>query len=290
MNETFSNIDNQEIQSIVNKMEQLDKEFDNKSSRLSRKLVDIEEKIENLKQNEQINQKYSSIIKNLESMLEDLRKDWNIDEGYNSNNNEKKEYINIPKWHVVVYKWIINWGSFIISQPENVSDYSKFRLFISKNWEQKEINISNVMRLRDWWTTYIKTDIWKFYFPTPFKKNTPSTFTDNNWNVTNIETWEQVDNLSNLKNISPNDLFEKDEKTFHMIYENYLNESIITDEILDIFKNKVRDYAESYWYRLKRWFKMKPEDWGFIIERKYIEEFPWWEDSDDSWLELFFWN
>ncbi|MDQ7009487.1 MAG: hypothetical protein Q9M94_04325 [Candidatus Gracilibacteria bacterium] len=75
MTETLKNVENTEIKSLVEQMDKLDLEFDKKSSQLSRKVADIEEGIEELKNNTTIKEKYSSLIFELEQMLEDLRVD-----------------------------------------------------------------------------------------------------------------------------------------------------------------------------------------------------------------------
>jgi len=75
MNETLKNVENTEIKSLVEQIEKLDLEFEKKSSQLSRKAADIEEGIEKLKSNNSLNEKYSSLIFELEQMLEDLRVD-----------------------------------------------------------------------------------------------------------------------------------------------------------------------------------------------------------------------
>jgi len=75
MNETLKNVENTEIKSLVEQIEKLDLEFEKKSSQLSRKAADIEEGIEKLKSNNSLNEKYSSLILELEQMLEDLRVD-----------------------------------------------------------------------------------------------------------------------------------------------------------------------------------------------------------------------
>ena len=96
MNETLKNVENTEIKSLVEQIEELDLEFEKKSSQLSRKAADIEEGIEKLKNNNSLNEKYSSLILELEQMLEDLRVDWNIDNIYT--NNKIIEELNNVSW------------------------------------------------------------------------------------------------------------------------------------------------------------------------------------------------
>ncbi len=291
MSETIKQIDNIEIQEISEKLEQLDKDFDSKSSQLSKKLVNIEETIENLQKDDKINQKYSNVIQELQHRLEDLREDWTIDNKKDLTDlvHNNLDYINIPKWHIVSYEWKINWERFIISEPEKNWSYYDFKLFIENGWKQNEINVNKVTRYRDGWTTYVKTDIWTFYFPTSFS-NQKATFTDLKWDITNIETGEEIDILWTLEKISWNDLFEKNKEAYTLMCENFYNESTMTDKALSLFKNKINEYAINNWYTLEEWFKVWYNNWIFFIEKNFIKSSPKWTPENAGRLELFFWD
>ena len=96
MTETLNNVENTEIKSLVEQMNKLDLEFDKKSSQLSEKLINIEKGIEELKNDKKLNEKYSSLIFELEQMLDDLRMDWNIDNIYT--NNKILDKLNSISW------------------------------------------------------------------------------------------------------------------------------------------------------------------------------------------------
>ena len=287
MSETQKQIDNPEIQGISDTLAKLDGEYNTNSAKLSRKLLSVEEKIEELKSNESINQKYDDVLRWLQNELEDLREDWNIE---NKNNelhslvHNNVDNINMPKWHLVEYEGKIWDNEFIITRDKQSWEN---KLLINTNWVESEIKINSFSRYRDWWTTIIKTDIWEFYFPTPFKENAISTFTNNDWLKTNIETWEEINILKELNNVTWTDLFTKNWELFKKIHNDFYNENIVNDEVLNKFKSKIRDYVEKNWYELKEWFQVKADNqWHFSIQPEFLEKTP--DDNYEIELQLWF--
>jgi len=167
-------------------MDKLDSEFNEKSSKLTRKVADIEEEIEKLKNDTDIQEKYSSLITELEDMLEDLRTDWNIDNLYT--NNKIIEKLNNVSWTELfttnrelffnIYNNFNN-PNIITSEVKNLFrqkflEYAKTWGYDFKEWTEIQIRKSNVEWV--WLKEY-------FYIKQEDLTKAPESY---NWN---LETW-----------------------------------------------------------------------------------------------------
>ena len=186
MNETLKNVENTEIKSLVEQIEELDLEFEKKSSQLSRKAADIEEGIEKLKNNNSLNEKYSSLILELEQMLEDLRVDWNIDNIYT--NNKIIEELNNVSWtelfttnRELFFNIYNNFNNPNIITPEIKNLFRQKFVEYAKTWNYEFKELAEI-QIRE---SYIKW-VWKkefFYIKQEDLTKVPKNY---DWD---LETW-----------------------------------------------------------------------------------------------------
>ena len=250
---------NEKLDKIHETLSELDNKYDKQSRELTKQVWELEDIINSIDWNDKV--QYSKEIEAIKKEMSELEENWDI---YSTEDyDDVKESKNIESTKENLSEVTLDWIDYKVWDNYTMRWLRQFWLFWKKvvlEWIYKFTN-------EDWtdWYKWVSSTNGVDYDLTFFKEAKENNDTWNAELINKLKKWDYT----------AEEIFTTNEWLFNYMYSYFQNASIITDEVVSIFKDKIVDYAKGFDITLKTNFKVGVRkidglNW-FVVEEKYIK-------------------